>query len=265
MAGSGRLHSGVGIVRMRLCGSGRTVYLRQLSRHAWHVALLERRRSLRPSLGDSGGLRHAGQQQYQAELKLFDFIPVKTVSVSVVPERTVIPCGTPFGIKMFTNGVMVVGIAEIQTEQGMENPAEQAGIRTGDILVSVDGNAVNRNEEIAALVEQSGGKPITICYRREDTEHTTQLTPAKSMVDGQWKAGLWVRDSTAGIGTLTFTTRPRRNSEAWATASAIRDTSKLMPFLNGEILPVTISGVTKEPAAPPESCMATLKATKQWA
>ena len=122
----------VGVAGRFTCDSYRVTPGMSLS---WNGGVL----SARPSetLAVSG---MRGQQQYQAELKLFDFIPVKTVSVSVVPERTVIPCGTPFGIKMFTNGVMVVGIAEIQTEQGMENPAEQAGIRTGDILVSIDGN-----------------------------------------------------------------------------------------------------------------------------
>ena len=233
----------VGVAGRFTCDSYRVTPGMSLS---WNGGVL----SARPSetLAVSG---MRGQQQYQAELKLFDFIPVKTVSVSVVPERTVIPCGTPFGIKMFTNGVMVVGIAEIQTEQGMENPAEQAGIRTGDILVSIDGNAVNRNEEIAALVEQSGGKPITICYRREDTEHTTQLTPAKSMVDGQWKAGLWVRDSTAGIGTLTFYDPATEEFGGLGHGVCDTDTSKLMPFLNGEILPVTISGVTKGASGAP--------------
>lgn len=184
-------------------------------------------------------------QQYQAELLLFNRIPVKSVSVSVVSERQVIPCGTPFGIKMFTNGVMVVGIAEIQTESGMVNPAEQAGLRMGDIIVSVDGSAVNRNEEIAALVEKSGGKPVEIQYRREDKEYTSQLSPVKSLVDGKWKAGLWVRDSTAGIGTLTFYDPSTEQFGGLGHGVCDTDTSELMPFLNGEILPVTISGVTK--------------------
>lgn len=192
-----------------------------------------------------------GRQQYQAELTLFGAIPVKTVSVTVVPEREVIPCGTPFGIKMFTDGVMVVGIAEIQTESGMLNPAEQAGIQTGDILISVDGSEVNRNEEIAALVEQSGGKEMTICYRRENKEFTTQLSPAKSLVDGQWKAGLWVRDSTAGIGTLTFYDPATEEFGGLGHGVCDTDTSALMPFLNGEIMPVTISGVTKGASGAP--------------
>lgn len=184
-------------------------------------------------------------KSFQAELTLFHAVPVKTVTVSVVPQRRVIPCGTPFGIKMFTNGVMVVGTADIQTAEGMVNPARLAGVQMGDIITSVNGQTVNRNEEIAALVEQSGGQTVSLCFSRQGEQHETKLQPVRSLVDGAWKAGVWVRDSTAGIGTLTYYDPETGSFGGLGHGVCDTDTSELMPFLTGEILPVTINGVTK--------------------
>ena len=214
---------------------------------SWNQGMI----SARPAeaLAASGG----ASTRYQAELMLFDAIPVKTISVSVVPELQVIPGGTPFGIKMFTDGVMVVGLSEIQTKDGMRNPGEEAGLRMGDVLVSVGGVEVNRNEEVAALMEQSGGKPVELRYVRENKEASATLTPVKSLVDGRFKAGLWVRDSTAGIGTVTYYDPATMQFGGLGHGVCDTDTSELMPFLSGEILPVTISGVTKgAPGAPGE-------------
>ena len=91
------------------------------------------------------------------QLMLFQSIPVKTVQVSTPIENSVILCGTPFGIRMFTNGVMVVDMAQILTHEGAEDPAQEAGIQIGDIIVSINGENVYENGEIAERVEASNG------------------------------------------------------------------------------------------------------------
>ena len=87
----------------------------------------------------------SANQNYHAQLMLFDVIPIKTVSVKVVQEKLLVPCGTPFGIKMFTNGVMVVGVADIESAGKMINPAAVAGVKVGDIITAVNGKAVTQN------------------------------------------------------------------------------------------------------------------------
>ena len=185
------------------------------------------------------------ESKYEADLMLFHAIPVKPVSVSVVEQKQVIPCGTPFGIKMFTDGVMVVGTAEIQTESGLRNPAAEAGIQMGDIVETVNGQDVNRNEEIAAIVEQSGGKPVLLNCLREGKSFSVSLLPAKSQADGLWKAGIWVRDSTAGIGTLTFYDPESQTFGGLGHGICDVDTGELLPLGRGVVVSVDITGVEK--------------------
>lgn len=182
---------------------------------------------------------------YRGELMLYNLIPVKAVDVSYVDETCVIPCGTPFGIKMFTNGVMIVGLADIQTADGPVNPAKQAGLQIGDVVETVNGNTVNTNSEVADAVEHSGGKDLSMVVRRDSTTVSVELDPVISSSDGLYKAGLWVRDSTAGIGTLTFYDPTAKSFAGLGHGICDSDTGELMPLLTGDIVPVTINGITK--------------------
>lgn len=191
------------------------------------------------------GTAATSNESYQAELMLFHTLPVKTVQVNVVEEQQVALCGTPFGIKMFTNGVMIVGVADIQGENETVNPAAVAGLKTGDIITSLNGHAVNRNEEVAQTIEKSAGQPVEIHFLREQESMQATLVPVRSKVDGMYKAGLWVRDSTAGIGTLTFYDPTNQAFAGLGHGICDTDTTELMPLRNGEIVPVTINGVVK--------------------
>ena len=141
---------------------------------------------------------------YTAPLKLFGLFPVKDVAVKVVDLPVVVPCGTPFGIKIFTDGVLVVGMSDVDTANGPSNPARSAGIKAGDVILTINGKTVTTNEQVAEMVEQSGGKTMTFHIRRDNIAFDVKFVPAKSVNENRWKAGLWVRDSSAGIGTLTY-------------------------------------------------------------
>lgn len=182
---------------------------------------------------------------YQAQVMLFDTIPVKTVEVSVVEETHVIPCGTPFGIKMLTNGVVIVGTTEIMANKKNENPAEKAGLKIGDIITKINGIEVNQNEEVAAIIEKSQGSPLNFEVKRGEETFSTQLQPVKSDVDASWKGGIWVRDSTAGIGTMTFYNPKTGTFGGLGHGICDVDTAELMPLGKGDIVPVTISGIVK--------------------
>ena len=132
---------------------------------------------------------------YQATLKLFGLFPLKDVKVKVVDQPLVIPCGVPFGIKMYTDGVLVVSMSDVDTATGPFNPARSAGIKTGDVIVSIDGETVTTTEQVASIVEESGGKTMTFHIRRDNIAFDIRFTPALSVNESRWKAGLWVRDS----------------------------------------------------------------------
>ena len=101
------------------------------------------------------------------ELSLFGILPVKTVRAEVVERRQVLVCGTGFGIKMFASGVMVVGFSDLRTDSGTENPAKDAGLVLGDYLITVDGQRVRTNEQMAEIVSRSGGRALEVVYTHE--------------------------------------------------------------------------------------------------
>ncbi len=188
---------------------------------------------------------HTASADYDADVLLFDTIPIKTVHVSVTEPLTLIPCGTPFGIKMFTNGVVVVGMADIDSTDGKVNPAAQAGLKMGDIITKINGTPVYENDAVSQAIQDSGGQPLEFTVNRSGEELQLTLTPAVSSQDGSYKGGVWVRDSTAGIGTVTFYDPQTGLFGGLGHGICDIDTNNLMPMKDGEIVPVTISGVTK--------------------
>lgn len=187
----------------------------------------------------------SANQNYQAQLMLFDVIPVKTVNVKVVKEKLLVPCGTPFGIKLFTNGVMVVGVADIESDGKMVNPAAVAGVKVGDIITEINGKKVTQNNQVAKLIESSSGNPVNLTIKRNEETLKATLNPILSDVDKSYKGGLWVRDSTAGIGTVTFYDPATGSFGGLGHGICDVDTNELMPLRNGEVISVTISGIVK--------------------
>lgn len=185
------------------------------------------------------------ERRYTARLMLYHVVPIKTVNVDVIDDTMLVPCGTPFGIKMFTNGVVIVGTADIQTADGMKNPANESGLHVGDVITAIDGKKVTTNAEVGKIIANANGKAVKLSVKREDQIFTVSLQPVKSETDATYKAGLWVRDSTAGIGTLTFYNPSTKSYGGLGHGVCDSDTNEIMPLLNGEIVPVTISGVTK--------------------
>lgn len=184
-------------------------------------------------------------QSTKSSLTLFHFIPVKEVEVHLVEEKRVIPCGIPFGIKMFTEGVVIVGMADVKTQSNACNPGRDAGLKTGDVILSVDGCPVNTNEELSEKILNCNGEKLLLSVQRSNLVFSVELFPVKSAADGSYKAGLWVRDSSAGIGTLTFYDAEKGLFAGLGHGICDVDTGELLPLRNGEVVTAFISGVTK--------------------
>ena len=198
--------------------------------------------SARPPEGE---MQVAGMQSgssYNVQLLLFDTLPVKTVRAQVTGRREVTVCGSPFGIKMFSAGVMVVGFSDICGEAGYCNPAKDAGLVLGDYVTAVGGVKIRTNEQLRDLVQQSGGAPLAVNYTHAGTAKTTTLHPVKDTLSGSWRTGMWVRDSSAGIGTLTFVDGGSGVFGGLGHSVTDVDTGESLTLATGEIVPVEITG-----------------------
>ncbi len=181
--------------------------------------------------------------QYTTPIYLFGVVPVKQVSVSVVDAPVVTVCGTPFGIKLYTDGVLVVGMADVATASGNINPAATAGIRVGDTIVSIDGKYVTTNEEVSECVNACNGRAICLRIRREDIEFSASFVPVKPVDADGYRAGLWVRDSTAGVGMLTFVDSVSGAFAGLGHPVCDADTGQILSISSGEIVPARILDV----------------------
>ena len=118
--------------------------------------------------------------------------------------RYVVPVGSAVGIKLFSDGVLVVGFTDVATAGGSANPARQAGLKEGDVITRLDGRAVSTIEEVQDILQEEGARTVDLRVRRDGEERDLTIRAVQCAADGAWKLGAWIRDSMAGIGTLTF-------------------------------------------------------------
>lgn len=187
----------------------------------------------------------AGQREYAADVMLMNLIPIKTIKIHQIEEMKVIPCGNPFGVKIFTKGAIVVGLSDVMTANGAENPAKLAGIQKGDIILSVNEREIKNNEDLSKIIEVCEGKEISLNIIRDNNKFNAVIRPAKSESDKAYKIGLWVRDSSAGIGTMTFYDPESNIFGGLGHGICDVDTGELLPLSHGSIVNASINGITK--------------------
>ena len=193
--------------------------------------------------------------EYAAPMRLFGIFPIKQVTVSVADTPVVTVCGVPFGIKLYTDGVLIVGMSDVNTAAGSANPAAAAGVRIGDTILSIDGKTVMTNEEVAAIINASNGHAVTLRIRRDGVEFDASFIPARPTSGEGYRAGLWVRDSTAGVGILTFYDDKSGVYAGLGHPVCDADTGQILTLSGGEIVPARILDVKKsQKGAPGELC-----------
>ena len=183
----------------------------------------------------------------QKEVRLLNAVPVKPVALQKTAPRQVAVSGSAFGIKIYTDGVLVVGTRDVQVDGKAMNPAAKAGIQSGDLIVAIDGKKVSASEDVAALFSRSGGA-VSVQVKRDGKYKTFSLTPVYSKADGCWKAGVWVRDSTAGIGTVTYYDPQTGVMAALGHPITDVDTGEIMPILRGEAVAAKVTKIYKSKA-----------------
>ncbi len=205
------------------------------------------------ALEDLGARNAAATEEtgsYNTTLALGGVVPIKTVRTVVTERPVVTVCGSPFGIKMFSNGALVVAFTDIATPYGEANPAKEAGLHLGDLVVSVGGKETHSNDELAEAIRASDGNPAKVVFIREGEQRTTTITPVQDEA-GAWKTGMWVRDSSAGVGTLTFVDESRGVFAGLGHSISDSDTGQSITLRTGEIVACHIIGYTKGIAGSP--------------
>ena len=179
-------------------------------------------------------------------LSLFGALPVKSVQVSRSEPPVLVASGMPFGIKLLMKGVMVTELGDIEDKNGESVcPAAEAGIETGDVVCLADGEEISSNGRLQTIISGSGGKGVSLRVSRGGEEFDTVLQPVWSEKNGCWRGGMWVRDSIAGIGTMTFVNRATGEFAGLGHPICDCDTGEIVPVSSGEAVPVEITGAKK--------------------
>lgn len=180
------------------------------------------------------------------QLKLFGFVPIKTVQVDIVPKIDLIPCGNTIGVKINIVGAMIVGFSEIRSADGKRhNPAKDGALKIGDVIKKANGNFVENIDILSKIVENGNGEDLTVEVARGNSTQTLHIKPELAREDNIYKIGAFVRDSTSGIGTLTFIEPKSKVFAALGHPIADSDTGGIITVGNGEILRSNIVGVQK--------------------
>ena len=188
---------------------------------------------------------------YQTTLALGSWLPVRRVRAVVTPRPEVKVCGTPFGVKMFSEGALIVGFSDLHTGQDTVNPAKQAGLHLGDRVVRMGGTSTQSNEEVSAALAAAQGGAVEVIFVRHGEQRRTVMTPAWDSAAGQWRAGMWVRDSSAGVGTLTFVDEKAGVFAGLGHPISDSDTGESVALRRGEIVACSIVGCTGGTAGSP--------------
>ncbi len=173
------------------------------------------------------------------------------LSPEALKDLTLYPGGMPFGVKFYTEGVTVVGFCDVETKNGKINPAQKAGLKVKDRILKVNGEELVSAAALTEIIESSGGNPITLTCRRGKNELDLKLTPAYCPAESRYKTGIWVRDSGAGIGTVTFIIPETGAFAGLGHGICDADTGELIAMKRGSVSDVTISSVVKGAAGAP--------------
>jgi len=184
----------------------------------------------------------SGEAEFQ--LKLLGLIPVKKVDVNVVDRPKLVPGGNAIGVKINTKGVLVVAVTDVIGIDGERyNPAKDAGIKPGDSILKINDIEVKDAQHVVELLNQLQDQKIKLEIDRNNIKYEVEATPVKSLQDNCYRLGIWVRDKTAGIGTLTFYDKNSKVFGALGHGITDMDTGNLLTPNYGKIINAKISNI----------------------
>ncbi len=172
-------------------------------------------------------------------------IKVKEVSVNVIDDVEVVPLGGLIGMKLYTNGVLVVGMSEIYGENNqVYKPYENSGIKEGDTITKINGENIVSTDDMTECINASKGKEINITYIHNNKTLETKITPVETDKNN-YKVGLWVRDTAAGVGTATFYDKNTGNVAMLGHGILDVDTEELIDISDGKVTNTSVVSIIK--------------------
>ena len=204
--------------------------------------------SFRIDLSKPLSLQSAQSGETELKLKLFGKIPLKTVKVNVVPDLKVIPGGQTIGVKIKSDGIMVVGHHLVTVAENKKiSPGEEAKILAGDLITEIDGVKINDVTKVAEIVNRAGekNKPLQLSIKRNNQLLQTEIKPAYDILDKTYRLGLYIRDSAAGVGTLTFYAPDQGVYGALGHVITDMDTQTPISVGEGQIVHSTVTSISK--------------------
>ncbi len=179
------------------------------------------------------------------KLNLFGRIPLKQISVNIIPKTSVVPLGNAVGLKLYTSGVLVVGMGEIEGQDYQKyKPYENVDIEEGDMIVAINQNTVTCTADLMENVNNSKGNEVIVKYVRDGNELQANIKPVKAS-DDKYKLGLWVRDAAAGVGTVSFYEPSTKTFAALGHGIQDVDTGQLLDIAKGDFVTTKIISIIK--------------------
>lgn len=203
---------------------------------------INKQNSILETSGDIENNENLEVGKIDMSVNLFNKLTLENVTVNVIPKTKVIPLGNSIGLKLYTKGVLVVGMSEIE---GVK-PYENLGIAEGDRIISINNKEISNTDDLIETVNASKGAQVELKYIKENSneEITTNITPTKTK-ENEYKLGLWVRDAAAGVGTATFYEPGTGKFALLGHGITDIDTGNLITIANGELVNSNIISITK--------------------
>lgn len=202
--------------------------------------------------GEEETLGGAQVGQSTMTVSLFGIFPLKKVEVDIREDLRLYPGGQAVGVALRTQGVLVVGTSDLSNDY---SPARLAGIRAGDLITEVDGQPITSTDQLTGFVAKSGSRALPLTVLRGSSSMQLTLSPKKDGATGTYRIGAWVRDSTAGVGTMSFygELAPGEGIGYGALGHAITDTDtqQILTVSEGEIMKARVVDIRKGQAGLP--------------
>lgn len=183
--------------------------------------------------------------RYNVRVSLFNTIPIKNSSLTVSDRHYVVPSGEIFGLRLFTEGVLIIKTETVDTAQGNISPCDMAGLKKGDVILKVDGATVVSSNALSEILSRGDKNAFEIEYERNSRIRKTVLNTYYSVSQCKYKAGMWIRDSAAGIGTMTFYDPLTGAFAGLGHGVCDIDTGEMLTFSDGDIVSAKITGCYK--------------------
>ena len=179
------------------------------------------------------------------ELKLFGKIHLKEINIDILEDIEVIPIGKVIGLKLYTNGVLIVGLSEIEDENNkLLKPYNEQEIKEGDTILKINDEYIENIDHLKSIVNKSNGNSINLTLLRNGSIFTSNIIPIKNKED-EYKLGLWVKDAATGVGTISFYEPDSKSFAALGHGITDSDTDELIDIDSGELVTSRILSITK--------------------